>query len=97
MTATTTRVTLPDGCTGIDMADGTRYTPRPGQEHIEVNPAHAAAIKSSRWGQMGLLPGEAFTFGTRAGRLCAPCNRMWNAWTDTCHRCGQPTQETRQS
>ncbi|MGW7001426.1 hypothetical protein ACWGCW_01015 [Streptomyces sp. NPDC054933] len=86
------RITLPDGCRGLDMADGTKYTAKPGDK-VEVSEGHAAYIKKSFYGQSGIMRGEQFTFGTKRGQYCRPCKRTWNAWNTECPRCGAPTEE----
>lgn len=90
------RVQLPDGCFGLDLPDGSRYSAKPGGI-VDVAGTHADQINHSYYASAGIMRGvEAHHLGTRAGRWCRPCNRLWQAWTHTCHRCGTPTvQETR--
>ena len=87
-----TTVRLPDGATGLDLQDGTKYTAsRPGGT-VDVEPEHARAIDRGWYGQTGTMRGgPQFSFGTREGRRCGPCKRTWNAWSVLCPRCGQPT------
>lgn len=86
-------VTLPPGCTGLDMADGTRYTPPRGREHVQIDDAHAHDLRNSQHAANGVVvAGAQFAFGTRTGRTCGPCNRVWNSWSTTCPRCGDITQ-----
>jgi hypothetical protein len=86
-----TKITVPSGCTGLDMADGTRYdAPKQGTS-IEVPAGHARAIKRSWYGQAGVITGTSYVVGTRTGRWCEPCRRTWNAWSTSCPRCGNPT------
>lgn len=88
-------VTLPPGCTGLDMQDGTRYTAtKASHGTIQVADAHAAAINRGYYGSAGIMhAGQRLSFGTRRGQLCVPCNRLWNAWNTSCPRCGAATQE----
>lgn len=87
------RITLPDGCKGLDMADGTKYTAT-GGDKVNVSDSHAAYIKNSFYGSSGIMHGgEQFTFGTKKTMVCAPCRRTWNAWNTECPRCGAPTEE----
>ncbi|MFF4403592.1 hypothetical protein [Streptomyces sp. NPDC001404] len=87
------RITLPDGCRGLDMADGTKYTKGPGDK-VDVSQAHADAIRRGYYGQSGIMRGgEQFTLGTKRGMACTPCKRVWNAWNHECPRCGAPTEE----
>jgi hypothetical protein len=89
-----TRVQLPQGCTGLDTRDGKRYNAtRPGGS-VVVEDRHAAELaKSSNSNRsMGLLSArQPLSFGTKAGRWCAECRRLWNAWNDRCPRCGEST------
>lgn len=86
------RVLMPPGMEGINMGDGTRYHDRPGGA-VTVSDEHAVAIDAMNGnGDAGLITGKFRGFlGTRRGRRCEPCNRTWQAWTETCHRCGSPT------
>lgn len=87
------RVRMPDGCTGLDMADGTKYTGRPG-DVVEVSREHARDINKSWYGGSGVMRGEeAYAIGTRTARVCTACapTRRWNAWNTCCPRCGAPT------
>lgn len=92
------KVNLPEGCFGLDMADGSRYTAnRDGR--VEVSDTHASAIKAGYYGQSGLLVAtEPFAMGTKRVRWCTTCqpHRRWNAWNDECPRCGTPTSEEQQ-
>ncbi len=84
---------LPEGCFGLDMADGTRYSGRPG-DVVTVADEHASAINKSWYRQAGVMRGEmTYAIGTRRARVCTTCRptRKWNLWNTTCPRCGQPT------
>ena len=89
------KIQLPDGCRGLDMADGTKYTSKPGDK-VEVSDNHAKYLKTSFYGQSGIMAhGERMSFGTKVVKVCsAHCSpTRWNAWNDTCPRCGKPTTE----
>lgn len=88
MSAGLTTMTLPEGCRGVDMASG-QYTARPG-DRIQVSPGNADIIRQRA---AGVRRGETFAFGTRRGRRCEPCGRLWNAWNASCPRCEMPTEE----
>lgn len=88
MSGDLTRITLPDGCRGVDMATG-QYTSRPG-DTITVSTGNADLIRQRA---ARVRHGEQFAFGTRRGRACTPCRRVWNAWNATCPKCGEPTEE----
>ncbi len=87
------KVTLPDGCTGLDMADGTRYD-ADSRGRVDVDSDHARHVGKSWYGSAGVMAGgERFSFGTKKTRLCRPCKRAWNAWNEACPRCGAQTSE----
>jgi hypothetical protein len=88
-----TRVQLPDGCYGLEMASGRKYdAPRSGGT-VEVDPADARYIGTSFYGQSGIMRGgEQFCIGTRKGRRCPECTRIWQAWSALCPRCNKPTE-----
>lgn len=88
MSAGLTRITLPDGCRGVDMATG-QYTARPG-DSIQVSAGNAETIRQRA---ATARRGEQHAFGTKRGRRCPPCGRVWNAWNTRCPRCEGPTEE----
>lgn len=87
-----TRVQLPPGCYGIEGANGQKYSARPGGT-LDV-PQHVAdRIKTSSAGASGVLRGgELLALGTKRGRWCSPCGRLWQAWSVQCPRCGESTE-----
>ena len=86
------KVNLPPGCRGFDCKDGTKYTSAKPGGSIEVEDRHAAAINKGQFGETGLVVAKGSqSFGTKRGQECKPCGRIWNAWNDTCPRCGAPT------
>jgi hypothetical protein len=90
-----TKVQLPPGCKGFDCKDGTRYTAsRPGGS-VTVSDRHADALKKSQFAGDGHLVGNIGreSFGTKRTMRCESCRRLWNAWNDTCPRCGEVTVE----
>ena len=92
------RVRLPDGCYGLDLPGGVRYSARPGGV-VEVADHHATMINSSYYKAAGIMTAsEPHHIGTKAGRWCTTCSpaRLWNAWNHTCPKCGEPTKETTQ-
>lgn len=92
----TVRVNLPPGCEGLNMQDGKRYTAASAGGHVDVEDRHAAAIdRLSTGGDAGLVSGGRFRsfIGTRRGRWCPACSRVWNAWSHECPRCGADTVE----
>lgn len=87
------RVTVPEGCKGLEMADGTKYNAgRDGR--VNVTDDHAAVLGKSWYKAAGVMSAsERFAMGTRTGRLCTSCepSRRWNAWNTSCPRCGADT------
>lgn len=90
----TQRVALPPGCDGLNMQDGTRYTAPQSGGTVTVADHHARAItRQSRGGDAGLVDGRFKGFlGTKRGRWCSACARIWNAWSRECPRCGAATE-----
>jgi hypothetical protein len=88
-----TRVQLPDGCYGLDMANGKKYTAdKPGGQ-VEVTERDSKYIGTSWYGQTGVMSGsQTLSFGTKRGRWCWTCRRLWNNWTTSCHKCGELTE-----
>lgn len=88
----TIQVNLPPGCEGFNMQDGTRYAGKPGQR-VTVEDRHAKAITKQIGGDGGLAhAGFRGFLGTKKGRWCAACCRMWNAWNRECPKCGGETE-----
>jgi len=88
------KVQLPPGCSGFDCKDGTKYTANKPGGSITVDERHANAINSGQFGDTGLVSAKgALSFGTKKGRLCETCNRLWNVWNHTCNKCGAETVE----
>lgn len=88
------KITMPPGCEGFNMEDGTRYSGKPGGT-VEVSDRHAKAVDRQIGGDGGLAYAGGYRgfVGTKTGRWCAPCRRIWNAWSHTCPKCGEPTME----
>jgi hypothetical protein len=73
------------------MADGSKYTANPG-DYVNVSEAHAKTISKSWYGKSGVMSGgQRLSFGTKKGRYCTECRRLWNAWNSECPRCGGET------
>lgn len=88
------RIRLPEGCFGLDMPNGKKYTAKPG-DYVNVSDAHARTILASSAARSGQVHGERFAMGTRTGRWCRSCTpaRLWNAWNAVCPKCGTETIE----
>jgi len=89
------RVNLPPGCDGLNMEDGTRYTASQAGGTVTVADRHARAVtKLATGGDGGLVDGRFKGFlGTKKGRWCPTCIRVWNAWNTTCPKCDGETVE----
>jgi hypothetical protein len=89
-----TRVQLPAGCVGLDMANGKKYNAERAGGSVDVSAADAKYINTSWYGpgQAGIMRGApSFVIGTRNGRWCTPCKRLWQAWSEVCPKCGEAT------
>jgi hypothetical protein len=88
------RTELPPGCFSLAMEDGTRYKARKAGGHVEVSEDHARAINRLKGnGDAGLVTAKNAHFvGTRNGRWCEACRRLWNVWSVACPRCNAPTE-----
>lgn len=89
-------VHLPPGCESLHMQDGTTYdAARPGGR-VSVLDHHGDAIARTLGGDAGLVGSGRFGvfLGTRRGQVCAPCGRVWQAWSTRCPRCGAVTTPT---
>ena len=90
------RVTLPtngknSGCFGLEFGDGTKTrSAKPGTS-VEISDDQYHALSRSRYAHTGLIGATQYSFGTRQGRWCTRCNRLWNAWTSNCNSCGAVT------
>jgi hypothetical protein len=86
-----TRVQLPPGCAGFRCADGSVYSAKPGSSLV-LEDRHADALKKSQHSSIGLVTGESHRLGTKNGRWCRACARLWQAWSAECPRCGDLTE-----
>ena len=88
------KIALPPGCYGLTGPDGSKTKPvRPGTS-VTVTDEQAKVIRSSSNGQLGIISGvQATVIGTKRGRRCTRCGRLWQAWSVTCPRCGRDTEE----
>lgn len=89
------RVNLPPGCEGIDPLNGSRpYMARAGTA-VTVSDEDAARLnRMPSNGTAGLLDARfrVLSLGTKAGRWCGACKRLWQAWSQVCPRCGAATE-----
>lgn len=87
------KVNLPPGCSGFNCADGTVYKGKPGGS-VTVTETHARAINQGQYGEKDFITAKgAQAFGTKRGRWCEPCRRVWNVWNHECPKCEAPTTE----
>lgn len=88
------RVNLPPGCSGFRAQDGTLYSARKGTS-VVVEDAHEGFLRNGMHVRAGVISvAGATSLGTKRGRLCAACKRIWQCWSVTCPKCGAETTET---
>lgn len=89
------KIQLPPGCSGVTVDDGTRYNARKAGGVVEVSDRHGREIEKNNQynGNIAgiLSPNPGLMFGTKKGRWCLECKRLWNAWSHTCPKCGRGT------
>ncbi len=89
-----TKVNLPPGCSGITCRDGTQYNGTKGGS-VEIEDRHASYLEKSKGVSSQMLSiGPGIQIGTKKGRWCAECKRIWQAWSKQCPRCNGPTEES---
>src|ERR1700679_708683 len=86
------RVQLPPGCAGFRCADGSEYSAKGGTS-VVLEDRHAKALSHSQHQSIGLVKsGESFSLGTKRGRVCDACSRVWQCWSLQCPKCGAETR-----
>ncbi len=80
------RVTLPPGCAGFTTADGRTLKAKAGTS-IVLDDRDAAVLKRSEHASIGLVTSQSFRLGTRDGRWCEECRRLWQGWSLQCPKC----------
>lgn len=87
------KITVPEGCNGLTMEDGTRYNANR-EGRVDMRSEHADVLSKSWYQSAGVMSAsERVALGTRTGRTCTTCSptRRWNAWNTHCRICGSPT------
>jgi hypothetical protein len=84
------RVTLPPGCAGFTTADG-RTLPAKAGTSIVLEDHDVARLMKSGHAANGLISRQAHRLGTKQGRWCLACRRLWQAWSLECPNCHEPT------
>jgi hypothetical protein len=87
------QVQLPVGCNSLKFPDGKEYYGKR-SGHVNVDDDHAKMIARSSNGRAGIINGSlTAAIGTKAGRWCTECIRLWQSWSKTCPKCGRETEE----
>jgi len=88
------KINLPAGCYGLTGPDGSKTRRvKPGTS-VTVTDEQARVINHSSNASLGIISGtQAAVIGTKRGRWCPACARLWQAWSVTCPRCGRDTEE----
>lgn len=87
------RMLAPEGCDGLNMADGTRYSTDRRTGQVQVEDRHVEDVRT-HYGAIGLIDTRnPTTLGTKTTAWCVSCSpsRAWQAWTTRCPRCGAET------
>jgi hypothetical protein len=87
------RIPLPPGNAGLRMEDGTHYRADREGGTVTVSDEHAPHVRREVGGDAGLTGHGSFRVfgGTREGRWCPSCRKLWNHWNAACVKCGEPT------
>jgi hypothetical protein len=83
-------VTLPPGCAGFTTASGRTIKAKPGGT-VTLEDHDATALLKSQHASIGLVTRQSHRLGTKSGRWCLSCRRLWQAWTRKCPKCHEPT------
>ena len=75
------------------MQDGTPYHSSIEGGTVTVADEHAPHVRREVGGDAGLTGhgGSRVFLGTKGGRWCSACRRVWNRWNAVCPRCGEDT------
>jgi hypothetical protein len=92
------RINLPPGCAGFADGDQKYYADKPGG-FVNLDPDKDAGalrkLKNQDYASAGLVdagPEKQFIRKTTVpGMWCRDCNRLWQAWTKSCNKCGAET------
>src|ERR1700722_9284490 len=92
------KINLPPGCNGFADGDKKYLSAKPsGSLYLDdVKDANALRkLKNQDYASAGLVdagPEKQFIKDPRKqGRWCKQCNRLWQAWTLQCNKCGVDT------
>jgi hypothetical protein len=87
------KIQLPPGCIGFTSADGTKSPEVRQGTSVTISDEHASRLRKSAHASIGMITVDPGTvIGTKKGRWCASCRRLWQAWSDFCPKCGEATQ-----
>jgi hypothetical protein len=85
------RINLPAGCYGVKLPTR-EVNDKPGGS-ISVTDQEARWISKSSNGKLGIVGStQTLSVGTKAGRWCVMCHRLWQSWSHACPRCGEETR-----
>lgn len=82
--------TLPPGCRGFTTADGQTLR-ADSKGTITLEDHHAARLMRSKHAAVGLVSRRSYQLGTREGRWCTACRRLWQGWSMRCPKCNAAT------
>lgn len=84
------RITLPPGCAGFTTADGRTLKAKPGSS-IVLEDGDAKRLLNSGHVSAGVISRQSHRLGTKHGRWCVECRRLWQGWSYECPKCGELT------
>lgn len=74
------------------MSDGNEFNAKPGGR-VDVPDSYVPELQASSAVRSGVISAsQSFNLGTKIGRVCRPCRRTWQGWSETCPKCGLPTE-----
>lgn len=84
---TSLNITVPDKCTGLELADGTKYDAHNNKVQID-NPRHAKAwVKDGNSALLGRQQIIGLSHLTNKTNECPTCGFAAWHWTKTCPKC----------
>lgn len=72
-------------------SDGSQFNSRTGT--VSIPDEYMPELATSTAVTSGILrTGQSFRLGTKVGKVCPQCSRIWQAWTLVCPKCNVETE-----